>query len=116
MLRSFAITSAKLLSGLAIGGWILSNGVAIADEVACYMTTADGRTLSLAHMCGTDVPVGAYLSDPEPVPDYGAIANASTPYAQAVTSQPAVSQPQRDVSQELPNLGALPPLPPLEEF
>ena len=110
---------------LALMGVVTGVGVlgvaegAIADEVACFMTTADGRTLSLSHMCGIDVPVGAYLADPEPVPDYATAVNitsTSTPARQSTVSQPTVSQPRRDVSQELPNLGVLPTLPPMDEF
>ncbi|MEO1591364.1 MAG: hypothetical protein AAFU71_08750 [Cyanobacteria bacterium J06632_22] len=116
MLRSLLVTSAKLLCGLAMGGWIWGGDrIAIADEVDCYMTTTDGRTLSLSHICGADVPVGAYLADPEPVPNYTEVANAPAAYTGTVVAQPRASQPQRDVSQELPFLGALPPLPPMEE-
>ena len=117
MLRFPLVKSAKLLCALMLGGWIVGGGRAIADEVGCYMITSDGRTLDVSHICGAKVQVGAYLSDPEPVPDYTQL--PATPYsapARISAPQAPPTPPPRTVSQELPFLGALPPLPPMEQF
>jgi hypothetical protein len=114
-----AISKTLAILSLSLSGWAIHQTSVFAADVSCYMITSSGMALSLDHLCGTNVAVGAASEPAAPLlPD----ASLPMPYApdlyfsipltpRAVST--SGSPHHRDVNRELPVLWPTPQLPQL---